>query len=225
MNAAAAQGYGLAACYLGDFYAFGIGTAQDRAKAEKWYRRGANLHNPIADFDLARMSMNGDARQDLAAAAKLLRDSAAAGYVPAMHELGLLLVRNPGLAVSDHEAVDLLNGAAEAGSWRSSVLLGVLERDGDGVPVDSEGAYYHFRIAALQGRIQAIKLVGRDLGLLSAQLGQNRAEAIDLKANAWFKEHGLNLVFVRIDGKSQGQSVVISGDDGHVAELMMSPTL
>lgn len=225
MSAAAAQGDGLAACYLGDFYAFGIGTPQDRSKAEKWYRKGANLHNPIAEFDLAQMLMNAEGRPDLAAAARLLRDSSAAGYVPAMHELGLLLVRNPNLAATAGEAVALLNGAAEAGNWRSSVLLGVLERDGNGVAVNSEDAYYHFSVAELQGGKQAATLVDHDLGLLSAQLGQGRAEAMNQKANEWFKNHGSNLMFVKNADKSQRQFAVISGDGEHVAEMMTPPAM
>ena len=235
MSAAAAQGDGLAACYLGDFYAFGIGTPQDRSKAEKWYRKGASLHNPIAEFDLARLLIDAASRRgaadgqgaaggrDLAAAAKLLRDSAAAGYVPAMHELGLLLIRNPNLALTAGEAVALLNDAADAGNWRSSVLLGVLERDGKGVPVDSERAYYHFRIATLQGGKPASKLIDHDLALLSAQLGRGRVEAIDLEANDWFKKHGASLMFVRDDDKSHRQFAVMSADSGHVAEMLTFP--
>src|SRR5579863_1478266 len=186
MSAAAAQGNGLAACYLGDFYAFGIATPVDRSKAEKWYRKGASLHDPIAQFDLASMLMNAEGRPDLPTGARLLRDSAAAGYVPAKHELGLLLVRNPALAASPQEALELLNDAAAAGNWRSSVLLGVLERDGLGVPVDIEAAYYHFRIAKLQGGKQANQLIARDLDLLSTQLGSERTQAIDGQASQWF---------------------------------------
>ncbi|HEY1805950.1 MAG TPA: tetratricopeptide repeat protein [Terracidiphilus sp.] len=226
MSAAAAQGNGLAACYLGDFYAFGIATPQDRSKAEKWYRKGANLHDPIAEFDLARMLMNAEGKQDLATAAKLLRDSAAARYVPAMHELGLLLARNPALAVSAREAFELLNTAAEAGNWKSSVLLGVLERDGNGVPVDIEAAYYHFRVGALKGGDEARRLTARDLELLSAQLGQGRTAAIDLKASDWYKQRGVNLMFVRNDEKNPREFAVISGGGEHVAVMMMSsPTL
>ena len=42
----AADGSGLAACYLGDFYAFGIGMPVDQAAAERWYRKGVSLHDP-----------------------------------------------------------------------------------------------------------------------------------------------------------------------------------
>ena len=105
LNEAASNGSGLAACYLGDFYAFGIGVPKDQAAAEQWYQKGASLHDPMAEFDLATLLFEAkDHAHDLRAAAALFRESAAAGYVPAMHSLGLLLVRNPDLAQSPGEA-------------------------------------------------------------------------------------------------------------------------
>ena len=197
INEAATQGSGRAACYLGDFYAFGIGVPQSNAKAERWYRNGARRHDPIAEFDLASMLMNANGnQQDLPTAAKLLRLSAAAGYVPAKHALGLLLVRNPNFARFSGEAIGLLNDAADEGNWRSSVLLGVLARDGNQVPVDGAAAYYHFRVATLQGGEDARKLVAYDLRLLSAKLGAGRVQAIDLRANRWYGQHPFVLEFV-----------------------------
>jgi len=224
MNETATQGSGLAACYLGDIYAFGMGVPQDTAKAEFWYRSGARLHDPIAEYDLASILMNVRGTQDLSSAAKLFRDSAASGYVPAKHQLGLLLVRNPTLAASPLEAVDLLNEAAVAGSWRSSVLLGVLARDGITVRVDLEAAYFHFRVAVLQGGSKANLLVAHDLALLTAELDQNRVRAMDAEAGAWFEAHPYELTFVeKKDGRSQRGFVVTAPDPTHVAELLRPP--
>jgi uncharacterized protein len=224
LNEAAIQGSGLAACYLGDIYAFGMGVAQDSAKAEYWYRSGARLQDPIAEYDLALMLMNERGTQDISIAAKLFRESAAAGYVAAKHQLGLLLVRNPALAASPLEAVDLLNEAAAAGNWRSSVLLGVLARDGITVRADQEAAYFHFRVAVLQGGDGAKHLVAHDLELLTAKLGRERIEAMDAQASAWFEAHPFELTFVeRKDGESERGFVVTAPDPAHVAELMRPP--
>lgn len=225
MSAAAAQGNGLAACYLGDFYAFGIATPVDRSKAEKWYRKGASLHDPIAQFDLASMLMNAEGQPDLPAAARLLRDSAVAGYVPAKHELGLLLVRNPTLAASPREALGLLNDAAAAGNWRSSILLGVLERDGLGVPVDIEAAYYHFRVAALQGGKPASQLIAQDLALLSTKLGPARTQATDLQASQWYKDHPIDLVFVEKDAGGGLSFALVTSGATHAAQMLIHPSL
>ena len=73
LNEAASNGSGLAACYLGDFYAFGIGVPKDQAAAEGWYRKGASLHDPIAEFDLATLLFEAkDHAHDLRAAAALV---------------------------------------------------------------------------------------------------------------------------------------------------------
>ena len=197
ISQAASQGSPLAACYLGDFYKFGIGTPQSRSKAEEWYRNGARLRNPIAEFELATMLTGDNSNsRDLRNAAKLLHQSAAAGYVPAMHALALLLVRVPSLARFPGDAVKLLNDAAAAGNWRSSLLLGVMARDGNGVPVDNEAAYYHFRVAALQGGDQAANLLAQDFALLSSKLDPGRVQAIDLRAGQWAGQHNTLLSFV-----------------------------
>jgi len=225
LNQAAEGGSGLAACYLGDFYAFGIGVPQNAAVAEHWYRRGASLHDPMAEFDLATLLFDAkDHAHDPRAAAALLRESAASGYVPAMHSLGLLLVRNPGLARSPGEAMTLLSEAANAGNWRSSVLLGVLARDGNGMPFDNGTAYYHFRVAALQGGDQAKKLVENDLRLLSAAIGSDRAQAIDSEAGNWYRQHHFALEFVDKQGENQAGFTALAlaapADGEHALQLM-----
>jgi len=220
---AAAQGSGLAACYLGDFYAFGIGVPQDSAKAEQWYRKGVSLRDPIAEFDLASMLINGNAvRQDLPSGAKLLRLSAGAGYVPAKHELGLLLVRHPELAQSPGEAVEFLTDAAASGNWRSSVLLGVIERDGIGVPSDNEAAYYHFRVATMQGGEDAGKLVAYDLRRLSAKLGPPRVQSIDAQADQWYRQHRVAVMFVEQRPGSPAFAVLAPDFVTHTAEMLTS---
>src|SRR6202167_2171542 len=70
LSEAASNGSGLAACYLGDFYAFGIGVPKDQATAEQWYRTGASLRDPLAEFDLATLLFEAkDHPHDLRAAA------------------------------------------------------------------------------------------------------------------------------------------------------------
>jgi uncharacterized protein len=205
LSEAASNGSGLAACYLGDFYAFGIGVPKDQATAEQWYRKGVSLHDPLAEFDLGTLLIDGTNRtHDLSAAATLFRESVAAGYVPAMHSLGLLLIRNPDLARSSSEATNLLNEAANAGNWRSSMLLGVLARDGGGVPMDDGVAYYHFRVAVLQHGDEAAKLLAADLRKLSTKLGPDRTRTLDAQADAWYQQHHFVLEFVEKQGEDRG---------------------
>ena len=90
---------------------------------------------------------------------KLLRESSNSGYVPATHELALTLVRKPEFLSAPGEAIENLQKASQMGFWKSTVVLGVLYRDGRGVRKDPETAYLQFRIAALQGGESAAKLV------------------------------------------------------------------
>ena len=229
LNEAAADGSGLAACYLGDFYAFGVGVPADQAAAEQWYRKGAALHDPLAEFDLGMLLFVGaNHTHDLSAAASFFRESAASGYVPAMHSLGLLLVRNPALARSPGEAAELLNRAANAGNWRSSMSLGILARDGDGVPKDSNVAYYHFRVACLQGGDEAKKLLATDLQLLFTRLGSFQTQTIDSEAEQWFTKHHFALEFVDREGEKTPDgfpalALAIPGEGQHAVQLLTSP--
>lgn len=225
LNEAAGKGVGLAACYLGVIYQYGIGVTADAATAEWWYGKGVKLGDPRAEFDLATLKSVGSTRaHDFSAAAKLLRHSAAQGYVPAMYSLGLLLVRNPGLATSADEAVTLLNGAAQAGVWRSEVLLGVLARDGAGVPRDAGAAYLHFRIAALEGREESQPLLAFDLIHIGAKLGADRTRALDAQAEAWRQRHPAVLEFQEKEGDNRDRfpafALAVPEMGAHTAQLL-----
>jgi uncharacterized protein len=190
-------GNGRAACYLGDMYNLGLGVAQDKSAGEGWYVKGAELHDAQAEFDLGLLFFDrNDHVHDLRKAEALLRESAGAGYVPAIHSLGLLLARNPGMAKSPDETIKLLDQSADAGIWRSSMILGVLARDGRGVPADPGAAYYHFRIAVLQGGDEANKLLDNDLRKLAAQLGTGTTANLDTQAKGYYQHHQIVLEFV-----------------------------
>ena len=195
------QGNGLAACYLGEMYMQGIGVERDEAAGERWYEAGAKLHDPRSEFLLANLLRHRQKNEgEMKKAIKLLRESAGAGLVAAKHQLGIILVKKPELAATVQEAPALLRDASEAGEWRSSVALGVLSRDGMGVPVDPRMAYYHYRLAALQGGDEGHKIVANDLESLAEQLGPEQAATVDAEAKAWFDNHPFARQFVNKDG-------------------------
>jgi hypothetical protein len=66
---------------------------------------------------------------------------------------------------------------------------------------DPREAYYHFRVATLQGGEQASRMVAYDLQILTAKLGAEQTQAIDRDASAWFQNHPLSLEFVFKDGE------------------------
>lgn len=195
------KGNGTAATYLGLLSYFGMVGKEDKAAGERWFESGLKLHDPLAAFDLGSLySVTADHTRDLPKAAYLLRLAADAGYVPAMHSLGLLLLNNPSLKQDGQESRTLLETAANAGSWKSSLVLGILARDGRGVPIDDREAYYHFRIAVLQGGEPAKRLVKRDMDRVGAKIGMDERRPADVAANVWFEHHSLTLTFVYKDG-------------------------
>lgn len=197
------EGNGTGADYLGTMAYNGIGARPDKAAAEHWYAIGQKMHDPISSYDLGTLySTEPDHPHDLSKAAGFLSQSADAGYVPAMHSLGALFLRHPELSRTPQEAQHLLEAAAGAGSWRSSLLLGILARDGKGMPADSRAAYYHFQIAVLQGGKMVQSLVDYDLSQLTAALGPERVRGIQSDADAWFQQNAGSLAFVHVNNNT-----------------------
>ena len=218
------EGNGTAATYLGLLSYFGMAGREDKIAAERWFESGLKLHDPLAAFNLGSLySVTADHPRDLSKAADLLRQSADAGYVPAMHSLGLLLINNPDLQQYVRQGRTLLETAANAGSWKSSVVLGILARDGREGNVDDKDAYYHFRVAELQGGETAKRLVKRDTDIIGAKIGAEDRRVVDAAANAWFGHHSLTLAFVYRDG-AKGDfptAGVASAPDGSFAGQLL----
>jgi hypothetical protein len=118
-----------------------------------------------------------------------------------MHSLGLLLVDHPELEQAAHEGLAFEQTAAEAGEWRSSVLLGILARDGREGVVDRKSALLHFEIAVLQGGEQAEHLLRHDVDKLSADLAAEERSSISSAAQAWYEQHHSAQKFVVKDPK------------------------
>ncbi len=194
LHEAVNRGSGVAATYLGDQYYLGTGLDRNKAAAQHWYEVGHKLRDPVATFDLGVLYFKvGDHPRDMVKAVKLLREAAAAGYVPSMYKLGFLLIQHPELAKSPQEARTSLEAAANAGSWKASVTLGILARDGAGVPVEPAEAYYRFQVAILQGGEVAKRFVAPELIKLSAKLTPEQTSELTSRANSWFHERPVKL--------------------------------
>ncbi len=195
LKSAADKRDGRADAYLGLASYMGMGGPVDHPSAEAWFRIGARQHDPEAEFLLASLDANEPGRvPDLVNDAKLLRLSAAAGYVPAMHGAGLLLVNHPDLAQPPEEATNLLLSAASAGYWQSSATLGILARDGRRMPQDYRVAYRWFCIAVLQGGSPAETYLRPGLRGLAQSLPD--AASIEHEAAEWRQIHPNHDLFV-----------------------------
>ena len=186
---ASEKGSGLGACYLGDLYYFGLGVAKSESEALRWFELESRLHSVPAKLNLALLLSIQSDQKSQRRAIRLLRESPAAGSVAAKHQLGLQIMRKPELARSPEEGIAMLEEAASEGFWRSSITLGMLSRDGHGLAKDNSAAYYHFRIAAIQGREKASPMLANDFRALSLELNQAQLKALDQEAEAWVERH------------------------------------
>jgi len=169
---ASQKGSGMGACYLGDLYDFGLGVTKSESDALHWFELGSRLHSVPAKLNLALLLSAQPDQKSQNRAVRLLRDSASAGSVEAKHQLGLQIIRKQELVRTPEEGIALLEEAASQGFWRSSIVLRILSRDGRVMARDSSAAYYHFRIAALQGGEKTSTLLGNDFRVLSLELNQ-----------------------------------------------------
>jgi TPR repeat protein len=224
---AAQKGSGMGACYLGLMYYFGFGIPKDASQARHWLEVGAKLHNIPAKFDLALMLSKEPDATSRDRALRLLRESAAAGVVAAKHQLGLEILHKPDLARTPNEAVMLFEEAASDGFWKSSLVLGILSRDGRELAKDTKAAYYHFRIATLQGGERATTLTANDLRALSLELGQAQIQVIDQEAAAWVQKHNRPLEFVSLHGENASMfpayALLYPAKDTHAGLLVGTP--
>jgi TPR repeat protein len=108
-------------------------------------------------------------------------------------------------------------------------VLGVLAREGDGVPLDPAAAYYHFQIAILQGGEPAKHLLGNDVIDLSSKLKAEQTRELTSNANTWFRGRQAALVFVLKDGKNWKQFHACgrtAQDEGvHAGQLLPPPAV
>ncbi|WP_035358894.1 tetratricopeptide repeat protein [Edaphobacter aggregans] len=201
---AARKGNGTAAAYLGDIYYFGLLGPADIAAAEKWFEAGARMHDPIAAYNLGSLySVDPAHPHDTHKAVSLMRRSTADGYVPAIHSLALLLINHPQEEQTSGEARSLLETASAAGEWKSSIILGILARDGRGVPVDKRAADVYFHVALLQGGKPAGDLLMKDLATLDAIFDAAQREAILREAQAWYTQHSQSTKFIAKNIRAQ----------------------
>ena len=130
---AAARGNTYAMRTLGLSYYEGILTLiKDRKKGFEWYKRAADLGDPIAQYNVAVEYNNGQVvRRDLAQAFKYARRSAKNGDPDGQRLLGQIYL----LRGSEKEkifAYEWLSKAADAGSCYSASLLRRIDPNGKG---------------------------------------------------------------------------------------------
>jgi TPR repeat protein len=167
------------------------------AMAEHWFDRAAKHHSPEGEYGMGTLYAGSEGHKcDLNRAVTYLRQSADGGYIRAKHSLGLLLVNHPEIPQNPGEATALLQAAATAGNWRSSAVLGILYRDGKGVPKDISSAYSWFTIAESQGGDEAKTPLRADLTAARSALSIEQQKQSENFAAQWLAANPHKDVFV-----------------------------
>jgi hypothetical protein len=89
--------------------------------------------------------------------------------------------------------------------------------------VDYKSAYFHFRLALLQGRTEASHVIKRDTDALAAKITDEERRTAITAANAWFEHQPLTLAFVFKDS-NRGDfpaAALASASDGSFAGQLL----
>ncbi|HVT98671.1 MAG TPA: tetratricopeptide repeat protein [Acidobacteriaceae bacterium] len=180
-----------AQAYLGIVELAGAVVPRDPRAGEKWLSKAAKAKNPEAEQTMGVLwAFTSDHPRDLTKAVKLFRHAARQGYVPAMHALGILLEQHPEIAPNPpDEAIVMLERAAQAGSWKSSALLGTFARDGHERPQSFADAFRWFTIAQKQGGAAAERLTNANLDRCRQSLTAAQQNEELAAADAWLALH------------------------------------
>eukprot|EP00299_Pterocystis_sp_00344_P011599 c5440_g1_i1.p1 GENE.c5440_g1_i1~~c5440_g1_i1.p1 ORF type:complete len:307 (+),score=70.55 c5440_g1_i1:36-956(+) len=132
----------------------GIGVAEDRAIALKWFLKAAERGHPGSQFDVGLMyEMGIIVEKDMVVANHWYQLAAVQGVVEAQFNLGLNYMNGNGVPTNTEEAIRLFNLAAEQGDPDAQCMLGWAYRNEPLKLVDYGVALNWYRRAAAQGHI------------------------------------------------------------------------
>ncbi|HVZ29353.1 MAG TPA: SEL1-like repeat protein [Asticcacaulis sp.] len=223
------SGHDDAALMLAQMYLNGEGTARDVTKAVYWLKKVAEL--PVSDprnrapFDpehpyemteyrtqgcmaLARLYMTGTGvAKDPKEAKKWFMAAADGGYVPAMHDVGLMLQSGYGGEKNVPKAMTYFERAGKTGFAPSLYTLGEIYYTGaDGVPQDKTKAGAWLLAAAKAGHPDALYAVGR-----MYDLGEGGATANLQTALIYYKEAAVK---GQVDAQTTLATYLYTGEGG-----------
>lgn len=140
---------------LGEIYRQGLGVAPDQKAATEWYEQADARGDINATFALATELLDQNSgKRDPVRAGQLLEKAAAAGHPLANYNLALALLAT-GKDADDKRAVACLEIAAKAEIGDAMQALGVLAKQGRGLPQSDEVAAGWMKKAAAAGNVPA----------------------------------------------------------------------
>ncbi len=130
-------------------YLRGEGVAGDEEAARRWSQAAAAQGQPVAEYVLGTLYLEGNRNES--EAARWFLAAAAQGNIKAMHNLAIAYAEGQGVEKDPAEAVKWFLRAAEAGYRDSQFDLGVVYERGLGVPQSARAALKWYLIAAAHG--------------------------------------------------------------------------
>lgn len=125
-------------------------------KALYWYRRAAEVNNPIGQFNLALMYEYGKGIDvDYADAFKWYFKAASSGFAPAQYGLATMYLEGQGVWVNHRKARRWYEKAAEQGDAFAQYQLAQMYENGIGVRKDLSKAKILYKQSMLNGNSQA----------------------------------------------------------------------
>lgn len=168
-QSAAEAGYAEAFGAIGYFHANGVGAVtQNDAVALEWFQKGSDKGSVSAKVNLARFILEGrGATADRAKGIALMEEAAAKGSEDAqaaLAEIYFMGLYDPEAKADFFKALPYVQVCADRGSASALNMLGLIHKEGHGVPVDLKKAEELFRQAALKGDFKAQSNLGDLLG-------------------------------------------------------------
>jgi TPR repeat protein len=211
LERAADAGYACACTELG--LLFGPGQPdEDPRRAAAAYRRGAELGDMHAQFNLANCHLLGDGVPvDLHEVERWYRAAAEQGLIAAQYHLGLLLLAGQGRAPDPAQGMHWLTRAADQGMAEAQYELARQLRGGPGVEPDPLMVLHYLHEAADQDHVQAMYALA-----LRLEWGEGLDRAYPEQAAQWYRklarDHGHgpaahNLGILHVEGRGVEQNV------------------
>ena len=166
MKRAAAQGHAEALGGMGYFYAAGVAVEKNEEEAVRWFRQGAAKGSARAQLNLGQMLVSGKGvAKDEEEGWKWIERAAGQGLPDALYAQGeILFLGKYGQSRDETKAFPKLLEAAREGHAKAQNMVGIMLRDGAGVPIDLASAQSWLQKAAAQGNARARSNLGHLLG-------------------------------------------------------------
>ncbi len=177
-------GYPPAEVMLGSFYETGNTVPREPAQAATWYKKAALQDDPVGEWLLGRLILSGAVSpRDLNEASRWLQKAAGHGDAFGQYLLGAVKLERQDYT----QAASWFRKAALQGMPQAQAQLGLLLKQGQGVPLDKSEAYVWLLVSYDSGNQAAnvaSTLAQLQADLSSDQLDQAKNRARDLEQTA-----------------------------------------